>query len=125
MRPSEAKRIALPTLPSGSTAKLSDRAGLAEIDDIQVSAGVDGRPLDAEGVFAGWRELPALEGRFLRDRRGCDHKGDRHLAKQPGFSVRSHSYPSTQRSIESAGHEIRLKLGSSFGFPSTPITIML
>jgi hypothetical protein len=44
-----------------SSRQLSYRAGLAEIDDIQVASLVDGGAFDAKCVFAAGRDLPALK----------------------------------------------------------------
>ena len=39
------------------------------IDHIEIAGRIDRRAFDPEGVFAGWRELPALEQGFGRGRR--------------------------------------------------------
>ena len=52
----------------------ADRSGLLEVDDVEISGGVDGRALDPERVFAGPRHLPALKQRRIRIRRSADQQ---------------------------------------------------
>src|ERR1700722_17517887 len=56
--------------------QLSYRAGLAEIDGIQVASLVDGGAFDPKCVFAGGRDLPALKLGVLRDRGRRDGPAD-------------------------------------------------
>ena len=69
-------------------ASLADRALAQVVDHIEIAGRIDRRPFDAEGVLAGWRELPALEqgfgcGRRRREKRNAENREDGSLVIAP------------------------------------------
>ena len=89
--------MALPILPWGSSANLSEVAlpgrstpivPCAEIDDKEIALEVGGRPFDAEGVFAGRRHLTVRKQPILRpsgNRCDCE-KAQAKIARLPSFA---------------------------------------
>ncbi len=78
----------------GAGRHFADGARLAEIDDVQIAALIDGGPFDSKGVFAAGRDLPALKKRVLRDPGRYGYPGKGKFTKQPARSVRyNRSHP--------------------------------